>query len=60
MTQFNSCFDGHKTASQVQASDQAASAQGINSTPTFFVNGQRITYTGYGSVKAAIDAALSK
>jgi protein-disulfide isomerase len=60
MSQFNTCFDGHKTADEVQASDQAAANQQINGTPTFFVNGNKVTYTGYGSVKAAIDAALSK
>ncbi|HEX3721477.1 MAG TPA: thioredoxin domain-containing protein [Nitrolancea sp.] len=59
MTKFNQCFDGHQTADAVQASDNAAAKQNINSTPTFFVNGQQVNYTGYGSVKAAIDAALA-
>ncbi len=60
MSKFNTCFDGHETADQVKASDTAASNQNINGTPTFFVDGQQITYTGWGSVKSAIDAALSK
>jgi protein-disulfide isomerase len=60
MSKFNTCFDGHQTADEVQASDTAAANQGINGTPTFFVNGQEITYTGWDSVKSAIDAALSK
>ncbi|HVB65053.1 MAG TPA: DsbA family protein [Nitrolancea sp.] len=59
MTKFNACFDGHQTASAVKAMDQAAAQQNINSTPTFFVNGKQINYTGWGSVKAAIDAALA-
>jgi protein-disulfide isomerase len=59
MTKFNACFDGHKTASAVQSMDQAAAQQNINSTPTFFVNGKQVNYTGWGSVKAAIDAALA-
>jgi protein-disulfide isomerase len=59
MTKFNACFDGHQTANAVQASDNAAAQQNINSTPTFFVNGKQINYTGWGSVKSAIDAALA-
>jgi protein-disulfide isomerase len=59
MGKFNDCFDGHKTADQVQASDQAGAQQKIAGTPTFFVNGQQVQpYTGWGSVKSAIDAAL--
>lgn len=60
MTQFNRCFNSHQTAAQVQNSDKTAASQNINATPTFFVNGQKVNYTGFGSVKAAIDAALSK
>jgi len=59
MTKFNACFDGHKTANEVQSSDQAAQQQNIAQTPTFFVNGKQVNYTGWGSVKAAIDAALA-
>jgi protein-disulfide isomerase len=60
MSKFNDCFDGHKTADQVKASDQQGAQQKIAGTPTFFVNGQQVQpYTGWGSVKAAIDAALA-
>jgi protein-disulfide isomerase len=60
MNKFNDCFDGHKTADQVKASDQKAQQQNISATPTFFVNGVQVqNYTGWGSVKAAIDAALA-
>ena len=60
MTKFNQCFDGHQPSAQVKASDTEAANLGINSTPTFFVNGQKVNFTGAGSVQAAIDAALAK
>ncbi len=60
MTQFNQCFDGHQPADQVKAADSEAANLGITSTPTFYVNGQAVNYTGVGSVQAAIDAALGK
>ena len=58
MSKFNACFDGHKTA--IELIDRPSGrAQNITGTPTFFVNGKQVNYTGWGSVKAAIDAALA-
>ena len=39
MTKFDSCISTHKYASQIQADSDFATNLGINSTPTFFING---------------------
>ncbi|HET7034324.1 MAG TPA: thioredoxin domain-containing protein [Thermomicrobiaceae bacterium] len=57
---FDSCFDGGAHATDVSQLLDASKQSGINELPTFFVNGQKVTYTGYASVKAAIDAALAQ
>ncbi len=38
----------------------AAAAAGVNATPTFFVNGERVSSPSYESLKRAIDEALAK
>ncbi len=42
MTQFNECYSTHKYASAIQADSDFATNLGINSTPTFFINGLAI------------------
>jgi protein-disulfide isomerase len=42
MTKFNDCVTTHKYAKQIQADSDFATNLGINSTPTFFVNGLAI------------------
>ncbi len=42
MTKFDSCLTSHKYASQIQADSDFATNLGINSTPTFFINGLAI------------------
>jgi protein-disulfide isomerase len=55
---FTSCIDGSKDASAVSAEVSAAQAGGVNSTPTFLVNGQQIQGAEpYATFSAAIDAA---
>ena len=39
---FQECFDGKKTLDAVRADEKEGNALGINSTPTFFVNGRRL------------------
>jgi protein-disulfide isomerase len=41
--QFNSCVDSNQHQADVQASVAAGQQQGINVTPTLFVNGQKLT-----------------
>ena len=42
MTKFNECLTSHKFASAIQADMDFATNLGVNSTPTFFVNGLAI------------------
>jgi protein-disulfide isomerase len=39
---FQQCFDGKQTLDAVHADSNEATALGVNSTPTFFVNGRRL------------------
>lgn len=57
---FNSCVDAETHKEDVAAMNAEASKAGINSTPSVLVDGQRINFQGYSSLKAAIDAALQK
>ncbi len=40
---FAACLDGDKNASRVQSDAAEATRRGANSTPTFYINGQRFT-----------------
>ena len=42
MTQFNACLSSHKYQAAIQADSNFAVSIGVNSTPTFFVNGLAI------------------
>ena len=57
---FNRCLDGGEKTQEVQQSLADAKAQGINSTPTIFVNGTEVPWQGWDPLKQAIDAALAK
>jgi protein-disulfide isomerase len=39
MTQFNACYSAHKYAQAIQTDSAYALSIGVNSTPTFFING---------------------
>jgi protein-disulfide isomerase len=56
---FTSCIDSNKYASQVASDTQVASGLGVNSTPTFFINGTQILGAEpYASFEEVINAAL--
>ncbi|MBI2033693.1 MAG: DsbA family protein [Candidatus Liptonbacteria bacterium] len=56
---FTSCFDSKKYARQVEEDNNNARALGVNSTPTTFVNSQKlIGALPYAQFKAAIDSIL--
>lgn len=58
--QFSACMEAGTHADEIEAMRKEAQQAGINSTPSLFINGQRITYTGkYEDLKAEIDAVLS-
>jgi protein-disulfide isomerase len=42
LTQYKTCMDQHTYLGKIQSSSQAASQRGVNSTPTLFVNGQKV------------------
>lgn len=43
LTEFNRCRNGHLTLEHIKADFEAGTAAGVTGTPTFFVNGHRIT-----------------
>jgi protein-disulfide isomerase len=56
---FQDCFDGRKAQDAVDADVHEASALGVNSTPTFFVNGRRLSGAlAPADFRQAIDGAL--
>lgn len=54
-----SCLDDGTYADDVEAMGAEAAALGINSTPSFVLNGTVVPWQGYESLKVAIDAALN-
>ncbi|MFC6616755.1 DsbA family protein [Deinococcus radiophilus] len=59
-TAFGSCLDSDATLATVEANEKEALASGVNSTPTVFINGEKVEDTTQAGVKAAIDAALAQ
>ncbi len=58
-TQFNSCLDSKKYASEIQNDIQDGQAAGVSGTPTFFINGNKVVGAQpYSVFEQAIDAAL--
>lgn len=57
MSAYNNCFNSNKYRLQVQQDLQAAQDQGINSTPTFVVNGEK---TDSGNLFAVIEKQLGE
>jgi len=58
---FNKCLDSDEKRAGVEASIAEAQAQGIDSTPTIFINGTEIAeWHDYNAVKQAIDADLAE
>jgi len=57
--QFASCYDSGKYAAGVQAESDAARADGVDATPTFFANGAAIVGAQpYDQFQATLDALL--
>jgi protein-disulfide isomerase len=57
--QFAKCVTKHAHASDVERMRDEARTLGVTGTPSFVVNGVLVEYTGYESLRAAIDAALA-
>lgn len=60
MEKFNNCFDNKETLAAVTADVDAARSMGVNSTPTFFVNGKKIAGAlPFAQFKSMIDEELA-
>jgi len=65
-TAFNACLDSKKYAAQVSKDNQLAEQSGVNSTPSFLVNGRIVMLTGnneaawIANFKKELDAELAK
>jgi protein-disulfide isomerase len=61
MDEFNNCYDNKKYDAQAQEWYQAGQNDGIEGTPTFLVNGQKLVgEMSYGDFSKALDQALAK
>lgn len=57
---FNKAYAAAATAERVQLDVTDGRALGIDSTPTFFLNGQRLQSRGYAGLAEALDEALAR
>lgn len=56
---FNTCYDSAKYNAEIDKDSAAGAAAGVEGTPTFFINGQKIVGAQpYSVFKTAIDSAL--
>lgn len=59
--QFDLCLDTDKYASKIQDDYNDGQTLGVNSTPTFFINGEKqVGVLSYADFKAKIDSLLGK
>ena len=59
MGKFTPCVDRSEHLDQVHQTSQEGMAKGVNSTPTFYINGQQVLgAVPYAELKAQVDAAL--
>ena len=57
-TRFDSALDSGKFAESVQRDIEEGMKLGISGTPTVFINGRRVSATGYDDLRASVGAAL--
>ena len=59
-TAFNQCLDSGEKRAGIEASIAEAQAQGVDSTPTIFINGTEVAdWHDFNAVSQAIDAELN-
>ncbi|OGF64891.1 MAG: hypothetical protein A2Y62_13305 [Candidatus Fischerbacteria bacterium RBG_13_37_8] len=59
IAKFTDCYTNKKTEARVQSQSNEAMAVGVNSTPTFIINGEKVSgAVPYENFKAIIDAKL--
>ena len=60
VARFQECFDGKQSKDAVEADVKEATALGVNSTPTFFINGRKVSGAlTPNDFKQAIDKELA-
>ncbi len=59
MTKFNSCIDSPQVKDRIEKEMKEAQSLGVNSTPSFFVNGMLVRGADYARLKAAVESALA-
>ena len=57
---FNTCLDSGEKRAEVDAEIAEGQAQGVDSTPTVFVNGVEAEWAPWENLKPAIEAALAE
>ena len=61
MAKYKAAMDGHTYKSKIDADMKDGAAAGVNSTPSFFINGQMLSGAQpFPAFKSAIDAELAK
>jgi len=55
---FNACLSSPKIEAKIQQETREATSVGVNSTPTFFVNGLMVKGADYKGLKSAVESAL--
>ena len=58
-TAFNACLEGPQAKAFMDNAIAELSAAGVSGTPTFFVNGRKVT-AGHGTIKTSLKAAIEK
>jgi protein-disulfide isomerase len=56
---FARCFDKKETAALIEKDIKEAESLGVNSTPTFFVNGRRTSFRGFDNFRKVVDEFLN-
>jgi len=59
-TRFDAALDSRKFAEMVQTDVDDGIKLGLKGTPSFFINGRRVTAKSYEELKESVDAALTK
>lgn len=58
--EFQACVTDEAAIAAMEQRVRAAAAEGVNGTPTFFVNGQRVSDVSLEGLSTVIDAALAE
>ena len=59
MDKFENCLDSSAKAKYVTADYNEGIGKGVGGTPTFFINGVKLSYWNYGNFSEKIESALA-